>query len=272
MARHTILGVHITDRLKRVQEVQKVFTKYECLVKTRLGRIAMKREEYAEAITHFLDAHELKRDGPRERFDLAEALIANRWFPQAIAHLETLTVAYPDSVVFWKRLGYARNNGNRYVPAIAAYERALALEPRNEENLRNLVSALLNRGAELQDANRLEDARAMYDRVIETYPRDWRAFNNLATIEMKLGRMKEARALLDRALADYPYESSIHFNLGIVLEKLGDKKGALREMRLAHELNPVYSAAPVHIGRLEQELGIDRPAEPDSQRSPIESP
>ena len=125
------------------------------LAKSRLGRIAMKREEYPEAITHFLDAHELKPADPRYRFELAEALIANRWFPEAIAQLETLTVAHPESVAFWRRLGFARNNGNRYEPAIAAYETALALEPRNEENVRNLVSALLNRGAELQTANRL---------------------------------------------------------------------------------------------------------------------
>jgi tetratricopeptide (TPR) repeat protein len=236
------------------------------LVKSRLGAIAMKREEYPEAITHYLDAHELKPDGPRERFDLAEALIANRWFPEAIAQLESLTVAYPESVAFWRRLGFALNNGNRYEPAVAAYERALALEPRNEENVRNLVSALLNRGAELQTANRLDDARALYERVIATYPRDWRAYNNLATIEMKLGRTEEARTLLDAALTSFPYESSLHFNMGIVLDKLGRYKEALGHMRLARDFNPVYSAAPMHIERLEKKLGIWYPAQRDSQR------
>jgi hypothetical protein len=34
---HVILGVHVTDRLKAVAEVQKVFTQYGSLVKTRLG-------------------------------------------------------------------------------------------------------------------------------------------------------------------------------------------------------------------------------------------
>ncbi len=236
----------------------------------RLGRIAMKREEYPEAITRFLDAHELEREAPHGRFELAEALIANRWFPEAIAQLETLTVAYPESVAFWRRLGFARNNGNRYEPAIAAYERALALEPHNDENVRNLVSAMLNRGAELQEANRTDDARGMYERVIATYPDDWRASNNLAVIEMRSNRMTKAREILADAITRHPYESSLHFNMGIVLDKLGDYQGALGHMRLARDFDPIYSAAPMHIERLEKQLGIWNPAQPDSGAPPIE--
>jgi len=242
------------------------------LAEVRLGMIAMKREEYPEAITHFLDAHELKPREPRYRFELAEALIAKQWFPEAIAQLETLTVAYPESVAFWRRLGFARNNGNRYESAVAAYEKALALEPANEENLRNLVSALLNRAAELQTAKKYGDARALYERVIETYPREWRSYNNLAIIEMNQGRLMKAYELLDGALKLYPYETSLHFNLGIVLEKLGRDKEALAHMLTARDLDPIYSAAPMHIERLEGKLGIWKQAQRDSQRSPLNSP
>lgn len=35
--KHTIIGVHITDRLKEAVEVQKVFTAYGQHIKTRLG-------------------------------------------------------------------------------------------------------------------------------------------------------------------------------------------------------------------------------------------
>ena len=36
-ADHVILGVHITDRVHRAAEVQKVFTEHGCNIKTRLG-------------------------------------------------------------------------------------------------------------------------------------------------------------------------------------------------------------------------------------------
>jgi tetratricopeptide (TPR) repeat protein len=238
----------------------------------RIGRIEMKQEEYSAAISHFLNAHELKPADPRYRFELAEALIANRWFPEAIAHLETLTVAYPDSVAFWRRLGFARNNGNRYEPAIAAYEQALMLEPINEENVRNLVSALLNRAAELQQEKKYADARILYNRVIALFPRDWRAFNNLATIEMDAGRTEKAYEILTEALKLHPFESSLHFNMGIVLEKQGRLTEALEHMRTAQELEPVYSKAPIHIERIERKLGIWKPAQGDSQRSPLKMP
>lgn len=37
MNNHVILGVHITDRVKKATDVQKVFTQYGCNIKTRIG-------------------------------------------------------------------------------------------------------------------------------------------------------------------------------------------------------------------------------------------
>ena len=34
---HTILGIHVTNRLKNAVDVQKVFTEYGCNIKTRVG-------------------------------------------------------------------------------------------------------------------------------------------------------------------------------------------------------------------------------------------
>jgi len=36
-ARHIVLGIHITDRVKHVRKVQEVLTEYGCSIKTRLG-------------------------------------------------------------------------------------------------------------------------------------------------------------------------------------------------------------------------------------------
>lgn len=37
MMKHLIFGVHITNRVKHVPEVQKVLTEFGCSIKTRLG-------------------------------------------------------------------------------------------------------------------------------------------------------------------------------------------------------------------------------------------
>jgi tetratricopeptide (TPR) repeat protein len=232
------------------------------------GAIEMTQEEYPAAITHFSNAHDLAPSDPHYEFLLAEALIAQRWFPEAIRRLEELTTRYPDSVSFWRKLGFARNNSGKYEGAVAAYERALDLEPRNDENLRNLVSALLNRGAELQTAGNYAEAEALYSRVIAILPDDWHAYNNLAVIEMKRERWKQAREILANALKLHPYESSLHFNMGIVLEKLGRDKEALDQMLMARDLDPMYSKAPPHIERLQKKLGIWKPVGADSSAGP----
>ena len=36
-SKHIILGVHVTDRLQKAVEVQKLFSEYGCHIKTRLG-------------------------------------------------------------------------------------------------------------------------------------------------------------------------------------------------------------------------------------------
>jgi hypothetical protein len=35
--KHWILGVHITDRVKKASDVQRVFTEYGCNIKSRIG-------------------------------------------------------------------------------------------------------------------------------------------------------------------------------------------------------------------------------------------
>ncbi len=37
MDKHIILGIHVTDRLRKVEEVQRLFSQYGCNIKTRLG-------------------------------------------------------------------------------------------------------------------------------------------------------------------------------------------------------------------------------------------
>jgi tRNA(Ser,Leu) C12 N-acetylase TAN1 len=37
MDKHIVVGVHITERVKHATEVQQVFTKFGCQIRTRLG-------------------------------------------------------------------------------------------------------------------------------------------------------------------------------------------------------------------------------------------
>ena len=219
-----------------------------------LGELVLKEDKYMNAITYFMKATELQPHSPQYRLGLAEAFIAKRWFEEAAEQLEMLTATYPDSTIYWKRLGYARNHGGMYEGAIEAYQKALELEPDEEQNLRSLVSAMLNRGAQHQEEGELEDARKLYLEVASLYPLDWVAFNNLATLEMVMENYEKAYEILEQALMYHPFISNLNFNMGLVLEQLGKNKEALEYLRRSADLDPLSSNAGEHIKRLQEKL------------------
>jgi tetratricopeptide (TPR) repeat protein len=214
----------------------------------------MKDEKFIEAVQYYARAYQLEPENTEYHFKLAESFIGKRWFEEANHHLEQLVETYPDSIRFWKRLGFARNHGGMFEQAVAAYERVLELEPDEEQNTMSLSSALLNRGAQLQKEGDFESARTLYARVIHLYPTGWRAFNNLATIEMELENYIGAYDILEASLELHPSASNLNFNMGIVLEKLGRYREALEYLRRSADLDPLSSKAGDHIERIENKL------------------
>jgi tetratricopeptide (TPR) repeat protein len=216
----------------------------------RLGTAMMKLEEPLDAITDFHRAAEIDPENSVYRTWLAEAYIENRWYEEAVSELEVLTSEFPDSARLWTRLGYARNHGNMYTGAIEAYRNALELDPGNMQYVRNLTSALLNRGAELQEEGDYAGARSMYWRARDLYPQDWVSLNNLATVEMELGEWKKAKSFLETALKAHVGIAQLHFNMSVVLENLGEYTEAVRQLREAARLDPINPPSAEHIERL----------------------
>jgi tetratricopeptide (TPR) repeat protein len=220
----------------------------------RLGSAKMKLEDPLDAITDLHRATSLEPGNPIYRKALAEAYIEQRWYVEASTELESLVVEFPDSSRLWTRLGYALNHGNMYEEAVEAYERALSLEPENRQYVRNLTSAVLNRGAELQKAGDFGGARKMYRYARSLYPGDWVSLNNLATLEMELEQWDKAYSILSAALREHQGISQLHFNMSVVLEKLGSYAEAFEQLRQAAALDPYNPPAAEHFERLQRKL------------------
>jgi len=223
------------------------------LARYYLGRVYMKKDFYMRAVTSYYEAHELRPGSIQYRYALSNALIEQGWYDEAIDQLEHLTRAYPDSIRFWKRLGYARNHGGRYAEAIEAYERVLIMEPSEEDNILALVSALTNRGAELQREGDVEGARTHYELAISLYPIGWAAQNNLAALELDLGNVEKAYDILENALRRHPGSAKLNMNMGLALEKMGRYEEAYGYMRKSLELDPMSPGAEEHLNRMLQE-------------------
>lgn len=108
--------------------------------------------------------------------------------------------------------------------AQAAYERALALNPKDS-------AAHINLGRLLQDQNRLHDAEAHYRQALATEPNhDAVAAFNLGTVLEALGHRHAAIEAYQQALKADPGFTDAHYNLSGLFEDTGNRAGALRHL------------------------------------------
>ncbi len=76
-------------------------------------------------------------------------------------------------------------------------------------------------------AHRLQEASALYRRVLTMRPGDAAALQNLALIAMERGRYPFAAELLSRAVIQQPGDADAHYNLGLALQNLGRAEEAI---------------------------------------------
>lgn len=105
--------------------------------------------------------------------------------------------------------------------ALAAYERAISLDPDHAEARVNLGRLLHERG----DA---AGAEAQYRAALSTRPGDATAAFNLGVALEDLGRLRDALAAYERALENDPVDADAHLNAANLCERLHDSAAALR--------------------------------------------
>lgn len=115
--------------------------------------------------------------------------------------------------------------------AEAAYRRAIELDA-------CCSAAYINLGALLCEAQRCEEAVALYEQALDhCEPTPLVHFNRATALE-DLGRPHQAVAAYERALALDPTLADAHFNLGALLERLGDTSGSLRHLNAYRRQQP----------------------------------
>ncbi|HTT96800.1 MAG TPA: tetratricopeptide repeat protein [Rhizomicrobium sp.] len=116
--------------------------------------------------------------------------------------------------------------------SIAAYDRALALQP-------DFLQAMINRAAVFETVGHLEEAAQQLDQALGLYPRHPGLLYNKATVLKLLGRVDEACALYREALTLAPNDPDAATHYGMALLLLGDyaQGWPLLETRWRREAN-----------------------------------
>ena len=130
-----------------------------------------------------------------------------------------------------------------WAAAIAAYERALHLDPECADTHCNLGSVYFNQ-------NRRALARASYERALALAPRHLEAHLNLATLLEEEGQDRGALRHYRVALALDPFIPDTHVSLALLYERLGLARKALGSWRRYVQLAPCGTWAEIARGRL----------------------
>jgi tetratricopeptide (TPR) repeat protein len=123
-------------------------------------------------------------------------------------------------------------DGKKKTEAIDAYERALLVDPRNED-------ALINCGTLHYEGGNFERASEYFQRALALDGENALAHFNLGSVLEELGKVEEARRHLRQALSVDPDYSDAHYNLAFVCEKLASFAEAREHWQAYVRLEPV---------------------------------
>ena len=139
------------------------------------------------------------------------------------------------------QLGVAAYSNGLMEKALAAFDRALAINPQFAE-------AHQGRGLALAELGRMNEALAAFNKALEINPQYAEAHYNRGVALGLLGRTSEALNAFDEALKINPWDAETHCNRGVALAKLGRMDEALAAFNKALEINPQFAEAHNYRG------------------------
>ena len=211
----------------------------------RLGR-------YQEATTNYYTAIALQSGNKKVLLDhwynLGCELVNLGQHEEAIAAYNKALEIDPKYHFAWNNLGLTLNKLGHYREAIAVYNKALEIDPKDHFAWHNL-------GNSLNDLGRNSEAITAFETALEIDRKYHFAWNGLGATLNDLGRHSEAIAALEKALKiDRKYHLAWN-NLGLTLNDLGRKSEAITAFETALEIDRKYHFAWNGLGHALNDSG-----------------
>lgn len=145
-----------------------------------------------------------------------------------------------DQAPAFNSLGVAQFDRGRIADALAAFRRAVTLDP-------SYVDAHVNHGHALRATGRLDDAVVAYAAAVALRPDYVEALNALAVVQTERGAYDSAVEALERALAIEPDYADAHANLGNIHLEHDRLDAAAACYRRALAARPDHAAAAANL-------------------------
>jgi protein O-GlcNAc transferase len=232
-----------------------------------LGAACQAQGKVADAELYYRQAAELLPDHPSASNCLGILLAQSGKLEEAARVFQEIVSRRPTDVGAWNNLGLVRSHQGRWEEATTHFRKALAIQPDYGVARDNLNRAIQNgcetkaaknaaaeasahnqRGFELFQQGRYDEAAPEFARAIEINPDDGSAHNNMGNIEFCKGRFDEAAAYYRQALRLKPNFAEAHNNLGSTLDNQGHVPLAMTHWREAIRLRSNFPEAHNNLG------------------------
>lgn len=147
-----------------------------------------------------------------------------------------------ENIIFWS-LGERHVKAKRFAEAIGTFRHIIA----EEESQQALVWTRLAQTYAL--AGEYEEARRLYDQLIDSYPRKSEFHYERANLLTKLGVYDSALLDLGKVLEAQPDNTNALISRGVLYQEQGNFLQAIADFNLVLEQNPQFS--PVYCSRAE---------------------
>ena len=203
---------------------------------------------------------------------VADCLCTHKQWKQAVNFYNHAIDLRPKQVSLFVRLGDAYYYNDEIENALDAYDRALTIEPQNEQANFQLIDILIRQDKEAEavqksfelgefliQENRLEQAVKAYEKIIEVQSDNNHAYHMLGDIYSKLQKVDKAIAAYHYAIASAPDFAPTYHNLGDVFFEREDWKLAVNAYGHSTKIDsnspwsyPRLGDALANLGKIEE--------------------
>ena len=208
-----------------------------------LGNVLFSQGRQMEAATQYQEALQIKPAHAVAHCNLGNIFCVMGRTEEAAASYQRAIQLDPNLFIAFYNFGNLRMQQGAYDKAVNNYKRAVALIPSEEQ-----LTVIKQQGLKLSQIGRLEEARALFIQLCETYPGDIQSWLLLSTVNGKLGNIDEAGECCRRVLAIQPHHDQAHVVLGNVFFHHRMLDQALDHYRQALEENPQNVVALNNFG------------------------
>jgi tetratricopeptide (TPR) repeat protein len=187
----------------------------------------MQSKDWAGALARIDLALAADARDPRFLMYRAQCFMALGRRPDAFAAAQAAEQCAAADPAIWDAAGTLYSYGSDQKRALAAYDRAVALAPRNPQ-------FLYNRATVRRFLGFLGEAEADYDGVIALKPTDFEAYKNrtdLRTQTAERNHIAALETLVSRPIADWRGEVQVRYALAKEYEDLGDYAKSFEHLR-----------------------------------------